>query len=165
MTRFPICPVLALVLAGCAGMHEEPPVIASTKSPVELRAMQSRVFDTSDRTRTVRAVIYTLQDLGYNIDKVDAGSGTVSATKLAQLRLSAAVSPRGNRMSVRANAQVKVGPQRNEVDSAEFYRTLFFAPLSAAMFLEATSNDDQGPAQASNAHPAAGPASAGPPQS
>jgi len=148
--RFLIVPALALMASGCAGSQKELPVIASTKSPVELRTIQSRLFDTPERSKTVRTVIATLQDLGYNIDKVDAGSGTVTATKLAMLKLSAAVTPRGNRMSVRANAQVRLGPQSNQVDSAEFYQTLFFAPLSTAMFLDAVADDGQGQAQANS---------------
>ena len=160
-----ILPTLALALAtaGCTVVQREPPVIASTKSPLELRAMQSRLYDTGDRSKTVRTIIATLQDLGYNIDKVDAGSGTVTATKLAQLQLSAAVSPRANRMAVRANAQVKLGPQSNQVDAAEFYQKLFFAPLSAAMFLQASA--DAEPAAAEVPMLIIKPAMAVPPQS
>ena len=165
MMRALLIPAFALLASGCAAV-KEPPVIASKKSPVELRAVQSRTFGTPDRNKTVRAVISTLQDLGYNIDKVDAGSGSVSATKLAQLKLSAAVTPRGNRMSVRANAYVKLGPQSNEVDSPEFYQKLFFAPLSEALFLNAAADDEPGAAQAGSvaAQPNS-PSLAGPPQS
>lgn len=132
---------LAILVSGCATLQKEPLVIASTKSSLEMRAMQSRIFDTNDRSKTVRSVIATLQDLGYNIDKVDAGSGTVTATKLAQLKLSASVTARGTRMAVRANAQVKLGPQSNQVDAPQFYQTLFFEPLSTTMFLEANTDD------------------------
>ncbi len=152
---------LALVTTGCAVADKELPVITSTKSSLELRAMQSRLYSNVNRSKAVRTVISTLQDLGYNIDKVDAGSGTVTATKLAQLQLSASVTPRGDLMAVRANAQVKLGPQSNQVDAAEFYQTLFFAPLSAAMFLSATT--DTGPV-ASDA-PKSIPARPKPPQS
>ena len=132
--------VIATLVSGCA--KTEPPVIMSTKTPVELRAMQSRIYETTDRTKTVRSVIATLQDLGYNIDKVDAGSGTVSATKLAILRMSAAVSPRGPRMAVRANAVVKDVRGFAQVDAPEFYQQLFFAPLSTTMFIESQTEMD-----------------------
>ena len=100
--------------------------------------MQTRIFDTTDRTKMVRTVISTFQDLGYNIDKVDAGSGTVTATKLAVLQMSAAVSPRGPQTGVRANAVIRVsGRDRKQVDAPEFYQQLFFAPLSEAIFLTA----------------------------
>ena len=128
--------VVAIGLAACA--PQVPPVVMSTKSPLELRAMQARLFDTTDRSRMVRAVIGTLQDMGYAIDKVDSGSGTVSATKLAVLRLSAAVMPSGTQTSVRANAFVTAPnlPQ-TQVDSPVFYQTLFFEPLSRTIFLQA----------------------------
>ncbi len=93
--RIALLSLMTLTTFGCAMAPKDLPVIASTKSPLELRAMQSRQFDTHDRSKTVRTVIAALQDLGYNIDKVDASSGTVTATKLAVLRLSAAVAPRG----------------------------------------------------------------------
>lgn len=132
--------VTAMLVSGCA--QPAPPMIMSKKSPVELRAMQARIYETADRTKTVRSVIATLQDLGYNIDKVDAGSGTVSATKLADLRMSAAVSPRGTRMAVRANAVVQGQSGLAQVDAPEFYQQLFFAPLSTMMFIEAQADTD-----------------------
>ena len=59
-----IAAVLApVLLCACAVQPKEFPVVASKKSPVELRAMQSRAFDTRYRPKTVRAVIATLQDL------------------------------------------------------------------------------------------------------
>jgi len=138
--------LLASLCAGCA--QPAPPVIMSKKSPLELRAAQARLFDTTDRTKTVRNVIATFQDLGYNIDKVDAGSGTVSATKLATLMMSAAVSPRGERTAVRANAIVKMPGASSQVDSAEFYQKMFFAPLASAMFLEGQADTDKAAAEA-----------------
>ena len=62
-----------LVVLACTGCQTPQTVILSTKSSVELRAMQTRAFDTSDRPKMVRTIIATLQDLGYNLDKVDAG--------------------------------------------------------------------------------------------
>lgn len=148
-SRLTHAPLVALallagaLLAGCAAPPREAPVIASDKSAVELRAMQSRLFDTSDRSRTLRGVIATLQDLGYTIDKVDAGSGTVTATKLSALRLSATVMPRGRQIAVRANAQVKLGDRSAEVDDPEFYQRLFFEPLSHGLSLAAAQDRDQ----------------------
>jgi hypothetical protein len=132
---------VALLAAGFLAACQPPQqkLILSTKSPVELRAMQARAFDTPDRYKTLRTVVYTLQDLGYTIDKVDAASGTVSATKLARLQISATVSPRGaSQVSVRANAQVKMpNNMENQVDDPAFYQQFFFEPLSKALFLQA----------------------------
>lgn len=134
---------VALSLAACQ-KADQPKLVLSTKAPVELRAMQSRAFDTTDGNRILRAVLSTLQDLGYSIDKVDVGAGTVSATKLANLRLTASTYPRGgsNQIIVRANAIYKLPGQDTQVDDPVFYQTLFFEPLSKAMFLSALQVED-----------------------
>lgn len=130
-----ILPAL-IALAACA--QSEPKPLMSAKSPVELRAMQSRAFDTADRALTLRQVIATLQDLGYSLDKVEASAGTVSATKLAVLRMTASVIPHGSATTVvRANAMVTVVNQRHQVDDPRFYQQNFFSPLAGAMLLEA----------------------------
>ena len=128
LPAFPV--LLALTLAAC-GKPLPPPETSETS--VQMRAYQSRIFDTADRNRTLRAVIATLLDLGYVINTVDADAGTVSATKLSALNLSVAVAPRGKKqMSVRANAQIGGG-----VDDPRFYQQYFFEPLAGAMFLDA----------------------------
>lgn len=148
-----IRPVLARVLllflvagslAACQTTRGDD-IMMSQKGAVELRAMQSRAFDTPDRYKTLRAIVSTLQDLGYTIDKVESNAGTVSATKLTALRLTASVYPRGTTQTiVRTNALVKVQQQRmqNQVDDPEFYQKLFFEPLSKALFLTALQVED-----------------------
>ncbi len=138
--------LVALSVSGCQSTGEARPDILSGKPAVELRTMQTRTFDTADRARTLRAVIATLQDLGYIIDKVEPAAGTVSATKLSVLRLSAAVYPRGStQVAVRANALVRVSQDRDQntqVDDPQFYQQFFFEPLSKAMFLSALQAGD-----------------------
>ncbi len=121
------------VLAVAACQSEVPPPAADPQVSLQLRMIQSRVFDTTDRNQTLRTVIATLQDLGYAIDKVDPAAGTVTATKLSQLRMSVTVYPRGKaQMVVRANAIAG-----GQVDEPLFYQQHFFEPLSKAMFLDA----------------------------
>jgi len=133
--------VLCGGLAACQA--NQPTVIMSTKSPVELRAMQSRAYDTIDQNKVMRTIVATLQDLGYSIDKIDSASGTVTATKLAVLKLTASVYPRGpNQLIVRSNAMVQHQLKDNQVDDPAFYQQLFFEPLSKAMFLTALQVDD-----------------------
>lgn len=138
--------LIAFALAACQTTKGEQ-VVMSTRPALELRAMQSRAFDTTDRYKAVRAVVSTLQDLGYTIEKVETSAGTVTATKLTILRLTASVYPRGTAQTVvRANAIVK--PQANQphmlnqVDDPEFYLKYFFEPLSKAMFLTALQVED-----------------------
>lgn len=134
----------ALSLGACA--TSQPDVVLSGKSAVELRAMQSRAFETGDEAKVYRAVLATFQDLGYTISKVEPAAGTVTADKLAVLTMTASVYPRGeDRTIVRSNAVVKMSPsvdQGHQVDAPEFYQQRFFEPLSKALFLTALTVDD-----------------------
>ncbi len=123
-----------LMLVGCQTDSKQQ-VLAVTKSQVELRSFQTRAFDTTDKEKTLRTVIATLQDLSFVVDKADAILGTVSGTKLDgyQLRITVTVRPRGEtQMLVRANAQYNI----TAVEDPEPYQQ-FFAALGRAMFLTA----------------------------
>ncbi len=118
-----------LMLAGCA--PQSTPFIASTKSSVELRAMQGRVVP-GDSNTVMRSVIATLQDLGYRVTKADADAGTVSGTRGAILRLAVIVRPSGSHDSIiRANAVVIMPGKEVQVDDPRFYLADFFAPFEA----------------------------------
>lgn len=143
--RFAAVFVALTVLGACA--NQPPELIVSKKGAVELRAMQSRMFETGDRGKVFRAVIATFQDLGYSIKKLEPKAGTVSADKLSQIDMTATVYSRGeNRTIVRSNAIVKLQPiakTGHQVDSAEFYQKRFFEPLSKALFLTALQVEDE----------------------
>ena len=64
---------------------------------VQLRQIQSRAFDTTDKAKTLRTVIAVLQDLGFVIDKADLELGTVTATKLDGYALRMSVSARSRK--------------------------------------------------------------------
>ena len=72
----------AVLLAGCASSKEQ--LLASSKSQLALRSIQSRTFDTTDRERTLRTVVATLQDLGFLIDQASLPVGSVTGTKLGR---------------------------------------------------------------------------------
>jgi hypothetical protein len=134
-------------LGACATAGGDPPPILSKQSPVALRAMQIRAFDTASKRRMTQAVIAALQDLGYTVEKIDYASGTISAAKLEALRLTVVIYPHGQtQMSVRANAIVKVATASTQVDDPAFYQKLFFEPLSRAVFLAALQTEDDAPA-------------------
>ena len=106
---------------------------------VQLRQIQSRAFDTTDKTKTLRTVISTLQDLGFVIDKADLELGSITATKLDgyALRMSVTVRPRNaKQLLVRANAQY----QEAAVTDPAPYQA-FFSSLSKSMFLTAQNVD------------------------
>ena len=127
---------LLVLLAGCQTATPTP--VMSGKSAVELRAMESRLFQTADRRAMLRTVIATVQDLGYSIDKVAAGAGTVTATKLARLVLTVSLYPQGETATVvRANAMIALAARTYQVDDPVFYQKDFFDPLAHALVLEA----------------------------
>jgi len=129
--------VLFVFFVGCATTQQQ--LLDSEASQVQLRSIQTRAFDTTDKEKTLRTVMATLQDLGFVLDKADATLGTVSATKLKGyvLRMTVTVRPRGTtQLLVRANAQYNVQP----VTDPEPYQQ-FFAALEKAMFLTAHQAD------------------------
>ena len=125
------------LLIGCATTQQR--LLDSDSSQLQLRSIQTRAFDTTDKDKTLRTVMATLQDLGFVIDDADSTLGTVSATKLNyySLRMTVTVRPRGEtQMLVRANAQYNVTP----ITDPETYQQ-FFTSLEKAMFLTAHQAD------------------------
>lgn len=90
--------VLWLPLTGCPTPYEwrhegqwdsRDQVWLSEQSQVKLRAAQSRVFDTTDRRRTIEAVIDTMQDLGFMVEVLDENLGIVSGKRFEPIESSA----------------------------------------------------------------------------
>ena len=119
-----------LLLGACASNNA---VITEGGSPVQLRQIQTRTYDTLNKQDALRSVLATLQDLGFVIDKADYGLATISATKLQdyQIRMTVTVRERNaDRLDVRANARFNESP----VEDPRAYQD-FFAVLDKAMFL------------------------------
>ena len=126
--------LVAMLLAACQTDSRQQ-ILATSASQVELRSVQTRVFDTTDRNTAVRTVIATLQDLGFVIDQVDEELGSVSATRLdkAMMRMTVTVRPRNQtQTAVRASAQYGL---EAVTDARPFQQ--FFNALEHAMFLTA----------------------------
>ena len=125
--------VVLLLVTGCETTQAR--LLDSGQSQVKLRSIQSRVFDTTDKKKTLRTVIATLQDLGFVLDKADLTLGTVTGTKVDKyaLKMTVSVRPRGKtQLVIRANAQFGLKP----VTEPEPYQQ-FFTSLEKAMFLTA----------------------------
>ncbi len=124
---------LSLLVAGCQTSQQQ--LLKTDKGQVELRRMQTRAFDTTDREKTLRTIIATLQDLGFVVDKADATLGSVTATKLKgyNLIMTVTVRPRGEKqLLVRSSAQFNI----QAVSDPQPYQD-FFTSIGKAMFLEA----------------------------
>ena len=138
MKKLALIMAALLALTGCASLKDRV-LDTGDQSQVEKRSYQSRVFDTNDKQKVLRAVIATLQDLGFVIDKADATLGTVSGTKLDNysLKMTVSVRPKGKeQMLVRANAQFNITP----VEDPKPYQD-FFNSLSKSLFLQAQNVD------------------------
>src|SRR5512132_246759 len=94
----PVCPAARLVAclwiftcaaSGCSPYewrHENQwksrdQIWLSEASQVKVRAAQSRVFDTTNRSKTIQAVVATFQDLGFAVEVLDEELGIVSGKK------------------------------------------------------------------------------------
>lgn len=128
---------LSCAIGGCNNSQKH--VLDSEKGQVQLRSIQTRAFDTTDRVKMLRTAIATLQDLGFVIDNADDEIGSVTATKLDgfALRMTVTVRPRGEtQLLVRASAQYQV----QAITDPKPYQD-FFAALEKAIFLTAQQVD------------------------
>lgn len=138
LIRFYLIAITICCLAACQ-MDSRNQVLATTNSQVAQRSISTRAFDTGDRRMVFRAVLSTLQDLGFVVDRADDLLGTVSATQLAGnvVRMTVTVRPLGSsRTMVRASGQFNLDAIS---DAVPFQR--FFDALSQSLFLTANNID------------------------
>jgi len=133
--------LIAASFQGCAmGTASRQELLGTDESQVKLRSIQTRAFDTNDKSKTLRAIISTMQDLDFVLDKADETVGTITGTKYHKnrsLTVTVTVRPKGEtQMLVRANAQFGL----KAVESPEPYQDFFIA-LEKSMFLAAQQVD------------------------
>jgi hypothetical protein len=92
--RSALATLCALALAACLQPYEarhegqwnsRDQIWMSEESQVRLRAAQSRLFDTTDRTRILAAIVATMQDEGFMIGALDEELGIVSGKRFDEL--------------------------------------------------------------------------------
>jgi hypothetical protein len=131
------CALVVCCIPGCQSSKSQ--VLSSQESQVKLRSIQTRAFDTTDKTLMLRTVMATLQDLGFVVDSADDTLGTVTGTKLDgyALRMTVSIRAKGStQLMVRASAQYNL----KAIEDPEPYQQ-FFASLSKAIFLTAQQVD------------------------
>lgn len=141
ITRLSLALLGLIAFSGCESTSARQ-VLASDTGAVELRSFQTRAFDTTDRVKTLRTVIATLQDLEFVVDKADETLGSITATKHStqmigfgsiphQLRLTVTVRPRGStQLLVRVNAEFDDKAVQDPLPYQDF-----FTSLEKAMYL------------------------------
>lgn len=134
MNKFLYFLVIAGLLSGCASTHND--VLGTTQTQVQMRNYQSRMFDTSDKAMVLRAVVSTMQDLGFIIERADEKLGTISGTSYVKANASKlTVSVReinANQIVVRANGQVGLKALEDPIPYQNFFNA-----LGQSLFLEA----------------------------
>ena len=76
MTRRATLLLAGLILGGCASARP----VQDPRSPLEIRALQTRGYDTSDRRQLTHAVVEGLRDAGFQVRNVDSELGLLTAT-------------------------------------------------------------------------------------
>ena len=98
-----------------------------------MRNYQSRSFDTKDDVKVLRAIIATMQDLGFIVEKTDSQLGTVSGTSFSNgSKMTATVRKSGNKTIVRVNAEQGYTPITNPIAYQNFFNS-----LHQSLFLDA----------------------------
>jgi hypothetical protein len=147
MSRWIVLALPMAVIAGCMPTaQQQDAAMAPTREATAERTIQTRRFDTKDRTLMLRATIGVLQDLGYTIEESRDEFGMIVASRLAGARIRAQVVvravPGASAITVRANFQ-RVGfvsgatlARGDTIADPEIYRG-FFDKLAQSAFLTA----------------------------
>ena len=130
----------AVLLASCAARPPVREVIFEDQMTlVQMRSIQTRTFELTDRLKAMRAVIATLQDLDFVIDRADSRLGIVTATKLKGYHLHITVKVddrRSGPLLVRVHLSVSftnaASPESYTIGS-DMYQA-FFASLGKNVF-------------------------------
>lgn len=126
--------VLTIIfLTGCYA-NNAAYVVGSNQTQLDMRNYQSRKFDTNDKKMVMRAVVATMQDLGFIINQADFNIGTISGSSFNDTStLTVTVRDINSKQLI-----VRVIAQHNRklIQEPKAYSN-FFSSLSKSLFLEA----------------------------
>lgn len=128
-----------LLLASCTQLTPRDIALEDPAHQQQLRALQTHTFAVDDRIRMLRAVITTLQDLDFVIDRADSRLGFISATKLDRYSLEISVlvdHVESERMLVRASLPLQSQALNlfGTRSSDDRYYQAFFTSLEKNLF-------------------------------
>ena len=122
---------LTLSLNACVTTRDN--ILGTPHTQVQMRNYQSRSFDTSNKTMVMQALLSTMQDLGFMIEKTDEKLGLVSGTSFSNgSKVTATVRTQGKKTIVRLNAQSGYSAIYNPITYQNFFNS-----LEQSLFLEA----------------------------
>ena len=116
--------LLVSLLCGCASQID--PALAKQRQ-LQVQRMQTRVFDTNNRSGLVRGVIAAMQDLNFVIDNADAQQGIIAAKKYGDypIDMTVTVQPISSRqILVHGIAQYKLKPIEDPFLYEQFFSSL-----------------------------------------
>ena len=125
---------ISLLVVGCSSISKT--ALDADNAQLQLRSCQMRELEVSDSKVALRAVIATLQDLGFIIERADERLGLISAKSFRDYS-SITVTVRkaeGRKVMVRANAQ----QGRSAITEPKAYQN-FFNALNQSLYLELNS--------------------------
>lgn len=70
------------LLSGCAATIPKE-ALRLPESTLDIRSIQTRTFDTPSETEILTATIATLQDMEYNVDRIEKPLGVITASKVS----------------------------------------------------------------------------------
>ena len=118
---------LTLSLNACVTTRDN--ILGTPHTQVQMRNYQSRSFDTSNKTMVMQALLSTMQDLGFMIEKTDEKLGLVSGTSFSNgSKVTATVRTQGKKL----NAQSGYSAISNPITYQNFFNS-----LEQSLFLEA----------------------------
>ena len=122
---------LTLSFNACVTMRDN--VLGTPHTQVQMRNYQSRSFDTSNKTMVMQALLSTMQDLGFMIEKTDEKLGLVTGTSFSNgSKVTATVLTQGKKTILRLNAQSGYSAITNPITYQNFFNS-----LEQSLFLEA----------------------------
>ena len=130
--------LFTFVLQACSTGSTKPPenLLSLSEAQMKIRSYQTRVFDISDEEKSLHAVVSSLMDLGFIVERVNVPMGIVTAAKFAGagyvafVETTVVVRPKGEtQMEIRANALFNSKP----IEDPKVYQN-FFATLQKSLF-------------------------------
>jgi hypothetical protein len=116
--------LLVSFISGCASQID--PALVKQRE-LQVQRMQTRIFDTNNRSGLVRGVIAAMQDLSFVIDNADAQQGIIAAKKYGDylIEMTVTVQPISNRqILVHGIAQYKLKTIEDPFLYEQFFSSL-----------------------------------------